>query len=513
MIKSYRRTDGGWGWIVVAGAFCSHVITFGIIYSFGILFLSLEENFDGTKSEIAWIPSLTSGSLHSSGLLASILVNRFGCRVVTLIGAITCSIGYILSIFATNIYCLYVTMGLIAGCGFGMVFMPAVLIVTQYFSRLRSLACGIALSGCGIGAFIFSPLLKIVLDEYSLKGTLLILSAIMLNCISCGLLFLPISPEQVVQTKQSNEKSENADELYSLVDHERNAKDTTCAKDFEDGKNEYMECTKETYFPKASNADESDVVFNDNMTISDVRGKEDDDDTVRVGNSLNKSDEFVIEHIIIEQCDRLHKIDERSNSKSTVAIYFELMKRGEMVIFFISQFHFIFGFYLPFIFIPDKAKGLGISEKSSAWVASVIGISSICGRIILGYIADRPSVNRLLMFKITLLISGISTALGPVLNSLWLMMLYAVIYGVSTGFTISVTSVILFDLVGLEYLAEALGMVSLFSGVGSVLGPPFAGFLYDSTGSYTAPFLASGASMSLAGVLMFLPPLFGRKQK
>ncbi|XP_053403348.1 monocarboxylate transporter 12-like [Mercenaria mercenaria] len=111
------------------------------------------------------------------------------------------------------------------------------------------------------------------------------------------------------------------------------------------------------------------------------------------------------------------------------------------------------------------------------------------------------------MFKITLLIAGIITALSPVLNSLWLMMVHAVIYGISTGFTLSVTSVILFDLVGLKSLTEALGMVSLFSGLGSVLGPPFAGLLYDTTGSYTAPFLASGASMSFAAILMFLLPV------
>ncbi|XP_060597776.1 monocarboxylate transporter 2-like [Ruditapes philippinarum] len=108
------------------------------------------------------------------------------------------------------------------------------------------------------------------------------------------------------------------------------------------------------------------------------------------------------------------------------------------------------------------------------------------------------------MFKITLLITGLSTSLCPVLNSLWLMMVYGVVYGVSSGFTISVTSVVLLDLMGLDCLTEALGLISLSSGIGSVLGPPFAGLLYDTTGSYTAPFLASGASMSLAAICVFL---------
>jgi hypothetical protein len=45
------------------------------------------------------------------------------------------------------------------------------------------------------------------------------------------------------------------------------------------------------------------------------------------------------------------------------------------------------------------------------------------------------------------------------------------------GFNISVTSVVILDFVGLEYLTEALGLASLFGGIGSVLGPPFSGSL------------------------------------
>lgn len=67
MLIAHEKTDEGWGWVVVAGAFCAHGITYGIIYSFGILFIALEERFDGSKTEIAWIPSLTTGLLHSSG--------------------------------------------------------------------------------------------------------------------------------------------------------------------------------------------------------------------------------------------------------------------------------------------------------------------------------------------------------------------------------------------------------------------------------------------------------------
>ncbi|XP_060565324.1 monocarboxylate transporter 13-like [Ruditapes philippinarum] len=474
MLEVKTGAQEQWRWVVLTGAFCCHAITYGIVYSFGILFIALEERFEGSKTEIAWIPSLTTGLLHSSGLLASILVKRFGCRIVTISGAIICCVGYILSIFVPNVYILYLTMGLVSGCGFGMVFLPAVLIVTQYFTRLRSVACGIALSGCGIGVFIFSPVMKLLLDLYSLDGTLLILSAVILNYIPCGLVFRPISTKLEQNSEQNVRKRGTIDEVdfganISLLNNDSREVSATST-----------EATDVTVVPKTS--DETD-------NLAETHN-------YKRGDSTDKT-------IVIEQTNKCQVLQSEKASTFELTKYLIIMKRKEVFIFMISQFLFIFGFYLPFIFIPDMAKSFGISESSSAWVASVIGISSTCGRIILGYIADRPSINRLCMFKVTLLLTGLSTSLCPVFEKMWLLLTYGVVFGVSAGFNISVTSVVILDFVGLEYLTEALGLASLFGGIGSVLGPPFSGLLFDLTGSYTAPFLVSGGSMSLAAILMF----------
>lgn len=480
------EADGALGWVVVIAAFCSHCITYGIVYSFGILLSALEKNYNGTKAEIAWIPSLTTGFLHTSGLLASVLVNRFGCRVVCIVGAFLCSVGYVLSIFAPNIYYLYITMGVLAGTGFGMVFLPTVLIVTQYFNKYRSVACGIALSGCGIGAFILSPATEAMLDSYSLKGTLLLLSAVILNCIPCSLVFRPFMNENLdcKQTEMKNLKCET--ELHRLLaDGELNKE-----KIAEDGIKMERNCD-EKFSSKCLRSNEGNVLID-----YEIQLKEPSDEwrNVNVMGDLDCKENFREEN----------RSPEKAGVRFILRKYFRLLKRPKILLVFLAQFHFIFGFYFPFVFIPDKARGLGISEKISAWVISTIGMSSICGRIILGCFADKPSVNRLLMFKICLLISGISTALNPLFNNIWLMLIYAVIFGASTGFTISVTSVILLDLVGLEHLTDAVGLVSLFQGIGSLLGPSVAGLLYDMTGSYTVPFLTAGASLTFSSLLMFL---------
>ena len=74
-----------------------------------------------------------------------------------------------------------------------MAYLPAIVAVSFYFEKRRSLATGIAVCGSGIGTFIFAPLTNTLLAEYSWKGTVLIEAGMLLNCILCGMVFRPLN--------------------------------------------------------------------------------------------------------------------------------------------------------------------------------------------------------------------------------------------------------------------------------------------------------------------------------
>lgn len=50
--------DGGWGWVVCFACFFSHVLTDGLFYSFGIVFVDLLDYFHESKGKTAIIASL-----------------------------------------------------------------------------------------------------------------------------------------------------------------------------------------------------------------------------------------------------------------------------------------------------------------------------------------------------------------------------------------------------------------------------------------------------------------------
>lgn len=70
-------------------------------------------------------------------------VNRYGCRAVTIAGALLAGICLIVSYFAQNVLTLIFTIGIGTGFGLGLIYLPAIVSVTTYFEKYRSLATGI----------------------------------------------------------------------------------------------------------------------------------------------------------------------------------------------------------------------------------------------------------------------------------------------------------------------------------------------------------------------------------
>lgn len=79
------------------------------------------------------------------------------------------------------------------GLGFALCYTPSIAMVGCYFHRRKALAYGLAMSGSGIGTFILAPAVQVLIELYSWRGALLILSAFVANLCVCGALLRPIT--------------------------------------------------------------------------------------------------------------------------------------------------------------------------------------------------------------------------------------------------------------------------------------------------------------------------------
>ena len=125
--------------------------------------------------------------------------------------------------------------------------------------------------------------------------------------------------------------------------------------------------------------------------------------------------------------------------------------------------------------LQDRALEWGMDGKQAAFLLSVIGIANTIGRIILGWLSDRREINRLYLYNSCLVVCGVSMGLTVFCNTYISEAVYCAIFGVTSGAYVGLTSVVLVDLLGLDKLTNVYGLMLLFQGIASVIGPLIIG--------------------------------------
>lgn len=136
--------------------------------------------------------------------MTSVLVNRFGCHVTTLIGGLFCICGLLLSSLASHIAVLYLTYSVLFGFGGSCMFVSCYVVISQYFEKKRSIATGIIASGSGLGVIAVAPILQALLNIFGWKKTYRIVAGIFSVVIMLGVTFDPA----ILKKDELNQKNE-----------------------------------------------------------------------------------------------------------------------------------------------------------------------------------------------------------------------------------------------------------------------------------------------------------------
>lgn len=181
--------------MVVLASFAINLISDGVSLSFGVFLPDLTSYFAVGRGHAAWVASLFLSMPLLAGPIASWLTDRYGCRPVCIVGSIIASLGFVLSYFCNSLALLYVTFSF-AGFGLALCYVTSVVIVAYYFEKKRCLATGLSVCGSGVGTFIFAPLTYMLVEEYTWRGTLLILAGFFLNMVASGALMRDLDAQQ-----------------------------------------------------------------------------------------------------------------------------------------------------------------------------------------------------------------------------------------------------------------------------------------------------------------------------
>jgi len=137
-------------------------------------------------------------------------------------------------------------------------------------------------------------------------------------------------------------------------------------------------------------------------------------------------------------------------------------------------------------------------------VVSLILASSIIGRLLMGWLADRFPRKYVMLLIYLIVASAIPLLFAA--DRFGMIYLFAVVFGIGLGGDYMIIPLMAADLFGVRVLGRVMGIILTADGVAEATAPMLVGYLRDTGGDYTMGFYTLIA-LALAGAaaILFLP--------
>merc|ERR1712106_980691 len=177
------------------------------------------------------------------------------------------------------------------------------------------------------------------------------------------------------------------------------------------------------------------------------------------------------------------------------------------IIFCLSNFLLYFWYDVPYVYTIEYAENfLNVPNSDSAQILSMIGVLNTIGEVLVGWLSDQPWMSSLTLYAMCMCVCGFVTALIPFVKSYSMVLVLSAFYGFFISANYSLTAPILVDLVSIEQFSSAYGFLLACQGIGNLLGPPFAGWLYDYSKEWFLTFGLAGVFIVISGILVVILP-------
>jgi len=158
---------------------------------------------------------------------------------------------------------------------------------------------------------------------------------------------------------------------------------------------------------------------------------------------------------------------------------------------------------MTIVHIAPHSIELGMTAAGAASIMSIIGGTSITGRFLLGNACDRIGSRMAMVISIVALL--VASIWLQQAGEAWMLYPFATIYGFAHGGFFALLSPLVAELFGLKSHGELFGTVFFAGTIGGAVGPPLAGRIFDTTGSYFRAFRIftafSGGALALSSLL------------
>ncbi|MFH1480087.1 MAG: MFS transporter [Pseudomonadota bacterium] len=184
-------------WLMVAACFTLTLTLGETFWTFGIFFKPLEHEFGWNRAVISSIFTAFLLGYAVSAIASGKLADRYRPRPILLISALLIGVGLCLCSLASNIHHFHLflfTVGLGSGATWSV---PNATVQRWFYGKKNAgLALGIVVSGVGVGAMVFAPLINYWISTSGWRNTFLIIGVLFFSImVTASLVIRPSPPD------------------------------------------------------------------------------------------------------------------------------------------------------------------------------------------------------------------------------------------------------------------------------------------------------------------------------
>jgi len=166
----------------------------------------------------------------------------------------------------------------------------------------------------------------------------------------------------------------------------------------------------------------------------------------------------------------------------------------------------------PIFHMVSYAITCGVAPLAAVTIYSVEGLAGLGGRLLLGILADRLGVKRVLVAG--LLVQAVVIVAYLYVANLGEFYLLAAIFGTAYGGVMPLYAVLAREYFGQAAMGTVFGAVTMASSIGMALGPLAGGWVFDTFAAYHWLYLGSFAvGLGAVAIALAFPPLPSRQNR
>ena len=146
------------------------LINIGTINGFGVIMQDVQDHYNATFSQVAFVGSVLGAAKHLPSPLVGIVVDKIGYKCTGWIGSTMVIISMKICYSVANFTVFCICYGLVMGLGFSFLFQPAKTCVAFFFKDKCALATGIAFTGGGLGYLVMPKIHLNLINSFGISG-------------------------------------------------------------------------------------------------------------------------------------------------------------------------------------------------------------------------------------------------------------------------------------------------------------------------------------------------------